>query len=154
MQVLNLENEWTLLTALETHLPQRLEGAGSDRLWRECGNGLRSLFHPKQLEEIGGRCLGLHADFLYRQAYLLDDRYRALGLADATVMAQHINQGMIGNRAAIGETASFKLGDPFLCQPLTKFVQQSRFAPARFGDDANDLTTASLDLGKYRFEGG
>jgi len=34
----------------------------------------------------------------------------AIGLADATVMAEHINEGMIRNTAAIGETASFKIG--------------------------------------------
>src|SRR5215831_16475488 len=111
MHVVNLENEWTLLTALETPLLEGVKGPCPDRFWREGGNGLRSLFHPEQLEEIGGRVLGVHADFVQRQGQFLDDRFRALGLADATVMAQHIDQGMIRNTAAIGQTASFKIGD-------------------------------------------
>ena len=53
MQVLNLENQWTLLTALETHLLQGVEGAGSDRFWRERRKAFCSLFHAEQLEEIG-----------------------------------------------------------------------------------------------------
>src|SRR5262245_26038453 len=114
MQVLDLDNQRTLLTALETHLLQRLESASPNRLWRECGNGPRFLLHPKQLEETGGRCLGVHSYFVQRHVHLLDERFRALGLADATVMAEQVDQGMIGNGAAIGETASFEIGDPLV----------------------------------------
>src|SRR5947209_7326018 len=111
MQVLNLENEWTLLTALETHLLEGVKGPCPDRFWRECRNGLRSLFHPEQLQEIGGRFFGIHADFSQRQVQLLDDCFGALGLADATVMAEHVDQGMIRNIVAVGETAPFEIGD-------------------------------------------
>jgi hypothetical protein len=66
-------------------------------------------FHPKQLQEIRRRFLSIHAHFLQRKAHLLNDRFRAIGLVDTTVMAQHVDQRMIGNRAAIGETASFEI---------------------------------------------
>src|SRR2546425_8059004 len=131
MHVLDLDNQWTLLTALETHLLQRLERASSDRFWREDRNRCRSRFHTQQLEEVWRRVFGVHADFVQRQASLLNDRFGAIGLNDATVMAQHINEGMIGDRAAIGETPSFQIRHPFLCHTLTKLVQQSRFAPTR-----------------------
>src|SRR5215467_8404828 len=61
---------------------------------------------------------------------------------------------MIGNRAPVGETASFEIRHALVLYALTKFVKQSGFPATRFGDDSDDLTTASLDLGKYRFEGG
>src|SRR5215510_15608596 len=127
MQVFNFENQGALLTALETHLLQGLERVGSEPLWCECGNGLRSLFYPEQLQEIGGRVLGVHADFSQRHVHLLDDGIWVLRLAHATVMAEHINEGMVRNTAAIGETASFKIGHPLVLKVLTKFVQESGF---------------------------
>ena len=34
MDILDLKDERTPLTALEAHLPQRVKGAGSDGFWR------------------------------------------------------------------------------------------------------------------------
>ena len=102
--------------SLEAHLLEGLEGAGSDRFWRQRRDRFRPVLHAQQLEQIGRRFLRVHADFLQGKAHLLADRFRALGLADTTVMAQNINQGMIGNGAAIGETTSFEIGDPLVLQ--------------------------------------
>jgi hypothetical protein len=66
------------------------------------------------LEEIGGRFLDVHSYFVQRKAYLLANCFRALGLVDATVMAEHIDQGMIRNTAAVGETPSFEIGHPLV----------------------------------------
>src|SRR5689334_2154148 len=124
MHVLDLDNQWTLLTPFEAHLFQRLERAGSDRLWCECGNGFRPLFHPEQLKEIGGRCLSIHPNFSQRHVHLLGHRLRTIGLADTTSVAEHIDNWMVRNSAPIGEAASFEIGDPLVLKSMPKFVQQ------------------------------
>jgi hypothetical protein len=63
-------------------------------------------------------------------------------------MAQHVDQGMIGHRVAIGETPSFEIGDPLLLQSLPKFVQESGFSTACFGDNPYHVPVPCLDLGK------
>src|SRR5262245_65876854 len=95
MQVFNLENQWTTLTAVEAHLLQRLKGACSYGFWGQRRKAFCPMLHPEQLEEVWCRCLDVHADFLQRHVHLLANRFRAIGLADATVMAEHINQRMI-----------------------------------------------------------
>jgi hypothetical protein len=44
MQVLDLDNQWTVLTAFEAHLPERIKGLCPDRFWRQHGDGLCPLF--------------------------------------------------------------------------------------------------------------
>src|SRR6516225_7219238 len=104
MHVLDLDNQWALLTALEAHLPQRVKGACSYGFWRQEGKRCSPVFDAQQLEEVWCRFFGVHADFVQRQAHLLDDGFRALGLADATVITQDVDQGMIRYTAAVGET--------------------------------------------------
>ena len=56
---------------MEAHLLQRLEGAGLDGFWRERSEGFGALFHPEKLQQIWGRFLGVHADFVQRNVHLL-----------------------------------------------------------------------------------
>ena len=114
MHILDLDNQGSLLTAVETHLFQRVKGPCPDRFWGQRRKAFCPMLHPEQLEEVWRRFRSIHAHFLERRAHLLADRFRALGLADTSVMAQHINQGMIGNGAAIGQTASFEIGNPLV----------------------------------------
>src|SRR5262249_39608211 len=114
MHVLDFDNQWTMLTALETHLRQCPKDACSYGFWRQASQRGSPVFHTQKLQKIGGRVFGVHADFLEHHVYLLDDGFWAIRLADATVMVQYINQGVIRHRAPIGETASFKIGDPLV----------------------------------------
>src|SRR5262245_54282340 len=114
MQILDFDNQWTLLTPVETQLLEGIKGLCPDRFWRECGNGFRPLFHPEQLEQVWSRCLWVHADFLQSDMYLFSDMLRTLVLRKNTVVAEKVHNGMIGNGAAIGQTASFEIGHPLV----------------------------------------
>jgi hypothetical protein len=109
MQVLDLENQWTLLTPFEAHLLEGVKSTVSEGFRGQRRKAFCPLFHPEQLQEIWCRFLRIHGDFLQGKAHLLDDRFRAIRLADATVMTEHVEQGMIRNTAAVGETASFEI---------------------------------------------
>jgi hypothetical protein len=54
--------------------------------------------------------------------YLLDDRLRTLCFGDIAIMAEDVDERMIGNRLPIGKTAPFQIGHPFILQSLTKFI--------------------------------
>src|SRR5580765_6415144 len=99
MQILDFDNQGALLTAFEAHLRQCLKGPSSDRFWSQRRQAFCPMLHPEQLEEVWRRFFGVHADFVQRKAYLLIDRFGAIGLNDATVMAQDVDQGMIRNTA-------------------------------------------------------
>jgi hypothetical protein len=109
MQILDFDNQGSLLTAPETHLLEGVKGPCPDRFWSQRCQAFCPRLHPEQLEEIWRRVLGVHADFVQCKAYLLKDRVGALGLADTTVMAQHVDQGMVRNTATIRETAPFEI---------------------------------------------
>src|SRR5262249_607978 len=136
------------LTAVEAHLLEGIKGPRPERFWGQRRKAFCPLLHPEQLEEVGCRCFGVHADFVQRQAYLRMDRVRAIGLHDATVMAQHIDQGVIGYCAAIGETASFEIGNLLTLQSLPKFVEEPRLASPRFRHNSHHLSLPCLDLSK------
>jgi hypothetical protein len=114
VEILDLKDQRTTLTALEAHLLESVKGPCPDCLWGQRRKAFCPILHPEQVEEIGGRVLGVHAHFLQRTSYLLRDCFRAICLADITVMAQDVDQRMIGHRTAIGETASFEIGDPLV----------------------------------------
>jgi hypothetical protein len=63
-------------------------------------------------------------------------------------MAEYIDQGMIRNTAPIRKTTPFEIGDPLVLLALTKFVHESGFPAACFGDNPHDLTLPRFDLGK------
>jgi hypothetical protein len=54
VQILDLENEQALLTAIDAQLHQSFNGAGPERLWAQHGELIRRCPYPQRLEEV--RC--------------------------------------------------------------------------------------------------
>src|SRR5262249_31092580 len=111
-------------------------------------DGCGPVFDAQELEQIRRGCLRIDPYFVQSKSYLLSDRFRTIGLRDSTVVAENINDGMIGHRAAIGETPPFEIGNPLTLQSLPKFVQQSGFPATCFGDNPHHLSLSYLDLSK------
>src|SRR5215831_10323667 len=111
MQVFNFKDQRALLAPFETHLSEGVESPRSDRFGSQYSDGCGSVLDVQELEQIRRGCLHIDAHFLQSKSYFLRDCFRAIGLDDATVMAQYIKSRMIGHHAAIGETASFEIGD-------------------------------------------
>jgi hypothetical protein len=55
--------------------------------------------------------------------HLLSDGLRTIRLGDPTVVAEEINDGMIGHGMPIGEAAPFEIRHPFAGQALAKFIK-------------------------------
>src|SRR5215471_4004804 len=105
MQVFNFKDQWALLAPFQTHLFEGVESPRSDRFGSQYSDGCGPVLDAQELEQIRSGCLHIDAHFLQSKSYFLRDRFGAIGLADATVMAEHFDQGVIGNGAAVGETA-------------------------------------------------
>jgi hypothetical protein len=64
---------------VQAHLPQRLEGTGLDRFWREPGETFGLLLHPEKPEQIWGGDLDVQALFVQGQAHLVDGGFSRPG---------------------------------------------------------------------------
>jgi len=53
---------------------------------------------------------------------------------------------MIGNRAPVGEAATFQIGDLLVLQPLTELIEKSGFAAPSFSDNTYHLSLICLYL--------
>src|SRR5262245_32000774 len=102
MQVFNFKNQRALLAPFQTHLSEDVERPRSDRFGSQHPDGFGPVLDAQELEQIRRGFLSIDPHFLQSKSYLLRDCFRTIGIDDATVMAQHVNEKMIQNTAAIG----------------------------------------------------
>src|SRR5919206_180372 len=98
-----------------------------------------ALLHPEKLEEIQGGGLDVQAHLVQGTTHLCGDGRRAIGLSDAAVGAEEVEDGMVRHGMSIGEAAPFEICHPFADQELAKLVEQARLAAPRFCHYADDL---------------
>src|SRR5262245_44731239 len=131
---------------MEAHLPQRLECAGLDGFWRQHSEGFGACFHSEKLKQIGGGCLDIQAHLVQGILHLPSDSLRAIHVDDPTVVAEEINDGMVGHGMPIGEAASFEIRYLSFCQALAKLIEQARLTASCFRHNANDLSLPVFHL--------
>jgi hypothetical protein len=78
--------------------------------------------------------------------HLPDDSFRAIHVSDPTVVAEEINDGMVGHGMPIGEAASFEIRHPSTSQALAKLIEQARLAAPSFRHNGNDLPLSAFRL--------
>ena len=75
----------------------------------KCAMASRSLLHTEKLVQVRRGVVCLHTDFLQGKSYLCRNRFRMISFRDLTIIAEHINDWLIGNRAAVGKTTAFEI---------------------------------------------
>src|SRR5215510_3248985 len=97
---------------MQAHLPQRLEGAGLDGFWRQRSEAFGAFFHPEKLKQIGSGCLDIQAHLVQGILHLPSDSLRAIHVSDPTIVAEEINDGMVGHGMPIGEATPLQIRYP------------------------------------------
>ena len=102
VQIFDDEDEWAPSASIQAHPPEGVEGAGPDRLRGKHGKALHSFLHPEEQEKVRRVLVGVHADFLDAQAHLAGDDLRRVGVGDAAIVPDDVEDGNVRDGGAVG----------------------------------------------------
>src|SRR5262249_26763750 len=90
--------------------------------------------------------LDIQAHLVQGALHLPGNSLRAIRVGDPTVVAEEVDDGMVGHGMPIGEAASFEIRHSSAGQALAKLIEQARLAASCFRNNANDLSLPAFRL--------
>ena len=148
MEVLEHQDQWTPLTALDRQLPQclkrlALDGFGIRQRRRAC-----DILDFQQMEQDRAVLVRIHPDLAKARADLFGDDIGGIGLENPAVAAQEIERQQVRDRGAVGEASSFYPGRPSVGDLPAEFGEQPGLADAGLADKADGLAMSVFDVPK------
>ncbi len=98
------------------------------------------------MQQHGAVPIGIHPNPLQTRADLFDDQLWGIGLENAAITAQQVEQQQIRDRGAVRNAPAFDPGDAFAGELPPEFGEKPRFADAGLADEADCLPLTAFDL--------
>jgi hypothetical protein len=144
MEVFDLNDKWTMATALQAQLHKNRQGAGMILFGTETGELLRLSGTPQQVEEIGCGRDRIHADPLETPGHLRRHDCGTIVIGNATGVPEEGQHRLRSHRLAIRHTVPTDIGMGFMAETPAEFSHEPRFAHAGFPYHAHHMSL-SLD---------
>jgi hypothetical protein len=150
MQILNHDEQWTLLTSGQAHLTQEGKRPQLDRFRSEQRQTVCLRWQAKEVTQEWYAVIRVYVELLEGCTHLYSYCFCVVCLGDTAALAEELAEGHIGHGASIGLAMAFHIYHPVRLYALPKLIEEPRLAHTGLSHNADDLSLPFLNLIQYR----